>query len=64
MNNFSNLSGVNNLTHLNDEQISLNNSLRVSNDMEKQGNLVFDELESQKSYLSVFLFFYLVECSE
>lgn len=46
------------MTFLNEEQGSLKNSLRISGDIERQGSMVYEELEDQKSLLSVFYLFY------
>ena len=51
-NNFS--GGANNMTFLNQEQGSLKNSLRISGDIERQSSLIYEELEDQKSLLSVY----------
>ncbi len=47
---------MNNMTFLNQEQDSLKNSLKISGDIEKQGSLVYEELEDQKGLLSVFIY--------
>jgi len=53
---------VNNMTFLGQEQDSLKNSLKISGDIERQGSLVYEELEDQKGLLSVFTFFYILFC--
>ena len=47
------------MTFLNEEQGSLKNSLRISGDIERQGSMVYEELEDQKSLLSVFYFIFI-----
>lgn len=63
MSNYSNFSGVNSLTYLNEEHRSLNNSLRASSDLEKQGSMLYEELETQKSLLGVKVFLILYKKS-
>ena len=42
------------MSYLNDEQEGLKSSLRISGDIERQGNMIYEELEDQKGLLSVF----------
>jgi hypothetical protein len=43
----------NNFTYLNEEHNSLGISVKISSDIEKQGHLAYDELESQHNLLQV-----------
>jgi hypothetical protein len=49
--------GENNLTYLNEEYNSLQKSIKIATDIEKQGHLVYSELEEQYGMLQVLLFY-------